>query len=171
MINLKNKILIDKEEYENLINLAYKDPLTKIYNRTGMFKLIKEKIKETSQVTLWLVDIKNLHNVNKQYGHESGDTLIKFISTLLRKDNSVRWGGDEFLILCIDNNLESSTIEKRSKEIDAKVKNELPNFNSGIHWGISEGYISKNNIEEDLNELIKKAEEHMNSKKQTEIRL
>jgi len=54
--------------------------------------------------TFGLLDINNLHALNRDHGYEAGDNLIKLVSEELKKvytDSLLyRIGGDEFAILC-----------------------------------------------------------------------
>ena len=58
-----------------------------------------------------LPDIDQLNDVNKAYGYLAGDRVLREISTVLRRmirpsDILARWGGDEFLIVLPDADLE-----------------------------------------------------------------
>jgi len=103
----ENKIL--KEEIESL----QKDFLTGTYNRNFLDKVLNEEYKVKLNncknwfYNVYLVDLNNLHTINRQNGYEAGDKYIKesikYIKEIFDKENAsyriYRIGGDEFLII------------------------------------------------------------------------
>ncbi|UFT99664.1 GGDEF domain-containing protein [Radiobacillus kanasensis] len=98
----------EKKEYENqLLNLAYYDDLTNVYNRRGFTQALKEEIEKAKAhnqfLAVMFLDGDNFKLVNDTYGHEYGDRLLKMMAHRLvqhSKTNLVaRIGGDEFAIL------------------------------------------------------------------------
>ena len=62
-----------------------------------------------------LLDIDNFKSVNDTYGHDVGDyvlqTMAKTLRTHIRITDIIgRWGGEEFLIICNNTNLDNSKI-------------------------------------------------------------
>lgn len=60
-----------------------------------------------------LVDIDKFKSVNDLYGHLTGDIVLTAISGVLqhgvrKTDIPGRWGGEEFLIICPNSNLEGA---------------------------------------------------------------
>ncbi|PVY79188.1 diguanylate cyclase (GGDEF)-like protein [Tamilnaduibacter salinus] len=52
-----------------------------------------------------LIDLDNFKRINDAYGHPAGDSVIVALADMLRReardvDMAVRWGGDEFLVIC-----------------------------------------------------------------------
>lgn len=91
-----------------------KDSLTGLYSRVYFIKICKKKLMEISQtmqpIAFILLDIDNFKNVNDEYGHLSGDYVLKNLGLILKKtlrksDIICRWGGEEFIILLADSNL------------------------------------------------------------------
>lgn len=97
----------------------YRDPLTGLYNRTRFEddrKMI-ESSTESVQYTVYSIDGNNLKFVNDTYGHEEGDTLLRYIANSMAeisKDNAYHTGGDEFILLFIN---EYHTTEQADKVI------------------------------------------------------
>lgn len=94
-----------------LENYAYIDLLTRILNRRGIDKVIKElklnSDKNNQKYAILVIDIDHFKQVNDQYGHLEGDKiLIKIASYLSRKvhpnDILGRWGGEEFIIITLN---------------------------------------------------------------------
>ncbi|NPA03645.1 MAG: GGDEF domain-containing protein [Epsilonproteobacteria bacterium] len=89
------------------------DKLTKLYNRFKFYKIAEQELARTLRydhpLSLMLIDIDNFNQINKQYGYDVGDEVLKEFANLLRKevrkfDYLFRWGGDEFLILTPETN-------------------------------------------------------------------
>ena len=88
--------------------LAVTDPLTQLYNRRHFETLIENEFATTarykSPASCLMIDVDFFKQVNDQYGHRVGDTVLKeiaqIIKSCLRKvDTVARWGGEEFVVL------------------------------------------------------------------------
>jgi diguanylate cyclase len=93
---------------EQLDELAYVDPVTRLPNRHAANAQIKRMIdrvgKGSEGFALMLLDLDNFKIVNDTLGHPIGDELLKALAVRLteqlpRGDMTFRYGGDEFLIL------------------------------------------------------------------------
>jgi diguanylate cyclase len=113
-----------------MIQKAAKDELTGALNRNSL-KPIFESQYELSLATdttfvLAMCDLDHFKLVNDTYGHIAGDRLLKeFVSiikeTLRDSDIVVRYGGEEFIILLPNSNLDNA--KKRLEEIRIKFQN------------------------------------------------
>jgi diguanylate cyclase len=132
-----------EEAKEELTILSSTDYLTKLNNRKEIDSLLKlnEEIYVNSKdaFSLILLDIDDFKMVNDTYGHLVGDDVLINISNILskftRKTDSVgRWGGEEFIIICPNTNLEeaSNLAEKLRDKISKyqfhKVGNKTASF-------------------------------------------
>ncbi|MGH9715905.1 MAG: GGDEF domain-containing protein [Candidatus Acidiferrales bacterium] len=97
---------------ENLTNEVYKlaalDQLTGLYNRRSGEQRLAEEIsramRHSRPLTVLLIDIDGLKQINDQMGHAAGDLMLKSFSERLQRairgsDLAVRLGGDEFMVL------------------------------------------------------------------------
>lgn len=90
-----------------LIRKAEHDPLTGLLNR-GAFNDLKDLLKDGFMpIVLAVVDVDMFKEVNDQYGHETGDQVLKNVADLLKTsfrsgDYVIRLGGDEFVVLLTD---------------------------------------------------------------------
>jgi len=104
------------EAEERLAFLATRDPLTQFYNRNylheAMISFLK-KAREDIPCALLCIDLDDFKIVNDAAGHAAGDRLLLNISALLKdstrlEDVIVRFGGDEFIILLSDTDMEQA---------------------------------------------------------------
>ncbi len=94
--------------YEQTVNMAQTDSLTKLYNH-GYFQDCLSKELENAKLiskplSLLLVDIDNFKNYNDTLGHQSGDKILKQLGAILQEssrklDYVCRYGGEEFAII------------------------------------------------------------------------
>jgi len=97
---------------QSLTNEVYKlaalDQLTGLYNRrSGEQRLAEEisrAVRHERPLTVLLIDLDGLKQINDKLGHPAGDLVLKGFSERLQKairgsDLAVRLGGDEFMVL------------------------------------------------------------------------
>jgi diguanylate cyclase (GGDEF)-like protein len=93
---------------EEVYKLAALDALTGLYNRRSGEQRLAEEISRSQRhggpLTILMLDLNGLKDVNDELGHAAGDELIKRFAERLNKairgsDLAVRLGGDEFLVL------------------------------------------------------------------------
>ncbi len=91
-----------------LISQALHDPLTGIRNRSYFNRIIElEELRARrlgSSIGFIMVDIDKFKTVNDNYGHHTGDNVLREIAKILenalrKTDTVLRYGGDEFLII------------------------------------------------------------------------
>ena len=109
-----------------LIKISRTDQLTKISNRLYLDEILQNQYyrfyRDTQLCSIILIDIDHFKSVNDNYGHIIGDTVLKEFATLLKssmRDGDVlgRWGGEEFLIILPDTNLNKAiTLANQLKE-------------------------------------------------------
>ncbi|MBI9091680.1 MAG: diguanylate cyclase [Desulfobacterium sp.] len=108
----QKKLVDDKMRLEDALTLlkdvAFKDPLTGLWNRRAMLERLGEEtsrcLRQHQCFCLIICDIDYFKNVNDTFGHNGGDALLQSIATLIKgnvraEDMVSRWGGEEFLIL------------------------------------------------------------------------
>lgn len=106
-----------KRMEEKLKKLSTKDNLTGFYNRRKFKEIIRieiERVKRYNQpLSIIMFDIDHFKKVNDKYGHGAGDSVLKAIADIVRNnirkiDYLFRWGGEEFLILSSETQLDKA---------------------------------------------------------------
>ena len=104
-----------KLELKNLREEAKTDMLTGLLNRRGFEDAIAppmaEAQEEIAPLTLIIADIDRFKRINDNYGHLTGDNVLKLISKLLQKhikgkDIAGRFGGEEFIMVLPETKLD-----------------------------------------------------------------
>jgi diguanylate cyclase (GGDEF)-like protein len=86
---------------------AQRDALTSLYNRTYLNEILAEQFdldRATQPMTLIFIDIDKFKSINDAFGHQSGDAILVSVSQAIQSaarssDTTVRFGGDEFVVL------------------------------------------------------------------------
>ena len=157
-------------EAENLY-LSQTDVVTTLKNRTFVEALL-DKADKCLLCQTWIImgDVNGLKLINDTFGHQEGDRLLRMIGEILRKccsanDIPARWGGDEFIILIKDN--QADYVDNLIWDIKNACSN-VKGFPTPI--SISWGRANKDNLNADMNAVIKLAEERMYRNKLLESR-
>lgn len=99
------------ERTEELKDLAFRDPLTGIYNYRYLEECLEMEIHRADRYgtafTLFMLDLDHFKRFNDSYGHQVGDEVLKLFaetvrSTLRESDILFRYGGEEFTVLLPD---------------------------------------------------------------------
>ena len=165
----RTKELADKNKKLN--EISFIDQLTGLHNRHFLYQTIEKDIsrvnryyqqktftldnlKEKKEVNLSnkeqdlifiLVDLDHFKQVNDQYGHSVGDSVLVEMKNLITKtfresDYFIRWGGEEFLIVTryVDRNIINIMVERFRKAV--ANHNFTLNENSSIKCTCSIGF-------------------------------
>ncbi len=107
-----------REANQQLEVLSTTDQLTGVANRHRFADFIAKELPRVeryhSALSLILADVDHFKSINDSLGHDAGDrVLIAFAQLFVDKcrgcDLVVRWGGEEFLVLCPQSDLEAAT--------------------------------------------------------------
>ena len=153
--------------------LAERDPLTGLYNRSKLDKLIDYCVNETGQrrrqqdcnlITIAVfIDMNHFKEVNDQFGHREGDKVLRdaaiLFRTLLRYDDYIfRIGGDEFLILI--NIRENNTVDIVLDRLHSRLPKLSREF-AETHHGLTFAYGIAQGNTGNLEDVMHRADEAM----------
>lgn len=100
LVQSENELMEAKQALESLV---YYDDLTGIYSRRWLNTRFGDG-NRSKDATFYMIDIDDFKSVNDEYGHASGDLLLKRIGEVLRKKTdklgcAMRLGGEEFAVI------------------------------------------------------------------------
>jgi len=138
--------------------LISKDYLTNLFNRRYFYEIIENFIqlskRNKTPISLCMIDIDNFKNINDQYGHSVGDIVLKTfadeVKEIIRQsDILVRFGGEEFLLLLPNTNIDNAEI------LANKICTHFNKSSNEVHFTVSIGiseYKNNNSIDNLINE-------------------
>jgi diguanylate cyclase (GGDEF)-like protein len=105
------------QEILKLNAFAHIDPLTQLINRRKFIELFNnEQLRRqriSSDYCLLMYDLDDFKQINDKKGHDIGDIVLQHVSktvflSIRKTDILCRFGGEEFLIMLIDTDLEKA---------------------------------------------------------------
>ncbi|MEH6799807.1 MAG: GGDEF domain-containing protein [Pseudomonadales bacterium] len=115
--NLQSEIKRREALEEELKRQATTDPLTGLFNRRQyemLFNRERERCnRQQKHISLCVVDLDHFKRINDKYGHDVGDLALRhsadlFSRTLRQSDVVGRFGGEEFVLILPDTDLEQA---------------------------------------------------------------
>ncbi|XMB86507.1 diguanylate cyclase [Mycoplasmatota bacterium WC44] len=145
------------------------DSLTNVLNRrAGLHSLmncIPYNNNRVDKVCVCFLDVNGLKEVNDIIGHDAGDELLVTVTKVLKEsicpeDYIVRLGGDEFLVIFVDKELEDSEViwENIYSKFDFINENEDRHYMISVSHGIAE---YNKTYKDFVDQFIKSADEKM----------
>ena len=141
-VRVKN-IDAEKKKQLELQYLAERDPLTGLYNKNTVAKLVEEHLlagKNQKSSAFFIIDVDDFKEINDRLGHVFGDAVLcelgeKLVSIFRSNDLVGRIGGDEFIVFMKDVSTVQKAEEKAAEICKAfHVTYQGPN---GEEWSIS----------------------------------
>ncbi|MGD9676834.1 MAG: diguanylate cyclase [Vulcanibacillus sp.] len=141
--------------------LIVTDTLTNAYNRKKFYEIIEAEIKRKDRyennITLIMYDIDRFKKINDEFGHNSGDIVLKELTKLVKgnireTDYLFRWGGEEFIIILFQTKLSEAV------EVAEKLRRIIENFHFSVEglnkvtvsFGVAE-YRSEQSVDDLVN--------------------
>ena len=113
------------------------DPLTAVYNRRGLGKHLAASASAAARhrrpLALAVIDVDRFKQINDTHGHPGGDAVLTEIAAIMRRtiraeDIFGRWGGEEFLAILHDTDIDSAiALGERLRSALEAHEIELPN--------------------------------------------
>ncbi len=163
-----NRIIRERNLRAQLQSLSTRDPITELYNRRYFDGKIEEECERAARqgypLYLMIIDLDNFKQVNDEYGHQTGDYLLKALADVLRNstrnhvDIICRYGGDEFAVI-----IPHATEEQVNAIAERMRNNYLRIDNKGTTLSIGVSCLAEKcrATRKDINALIKRADDAM----------
>ena len=162
---LYNKNLELQKMNEELKRLSSTDQLTKLFNRRKMHEELDKEYKRASRYknpfSIIMFDIDFFKKINDTFGHQAGDAVLSELSHLVKKiiratDVASRWGGEEFLILCPETNLNQASI------LAEKIRSNVENYNFPVDKTVTVSIgVSEFRKDSSIENIIEQADERL----------
>lgn len=112
---------------EKITEISETDDMLGIYNRSKFFKTLNSEIyrcrRYNHNLSVIMIDVDHFKEINDNYGHLVGDKILLKLSKIIENEIRIidlfaRYGGDEFMILSPETNLEEAVnLAKRLKNV------------------------------------------------------
>ncbi|NLB28853.1 MAG: diguanylate cyclase [Clostridiales bacterium] len=165
----------DTEHFvKQLEEAAYTDTLTGLYNRRHFAEIATPFIDRAKRsgipYYIMIADLDFFKKINDEHGHLAGDAVLRHTAAIMKStvrsyDIVSRWGGEEFIFLITDSNMEDVTalaeriryaIEHTECEYEGKK----------LHTTVSFGIAQSGDEDVDMTELILRADRALYISKQ-----
>lgn len=185
VVKLQEEVAVDREQLlrlssdlaianEGLQMLVRTDVLTSLPNRRAALERMEQEWsvsqRSNRNFTCMMVDVDHFKAVNDCYGHPVGDVVLKQVADVLRRsartqDMVCRFGGEEFLVICPDTDIEEATLcaERLRQNILSIV---VPSGEDVIRVTVSIGVAEKADHMSSLDEVLSLSDQHLYAAKQ-----
>ena len=166
-IALADRMKITQEKKLRAEKEAQTDILTGLQNRRAYYEISSREyqrlLRYHRDFSVIMVDIDDFKEINDNYGHHEGDSVLKSIAFIIKEnirenDYAFRLGGDEFLILLPETN------EEKAYHLAERMRSEIENIklqSTTYTYRISSSFGISQFIENDVNleAVAKRADE------------
>ena len=148
---------------EKLEEMAHVDSLTGAYNRRYFYeitdKLLSFTKREKKPLSIAMIDIDKFKDVNDTYGHDVGDEVLKVLvneikNNIRESDVFVRYGGEEFILLLPNTDLEHALVITQKLRIIIESTRKV----DGLRFTVSIGVAAFVDSKDDIESLVKKSD-------------
>ncbi len=153
--------------------LAQEDNLTGLANRNQFViafeNSVKMSIQKKRKISLLLIDLNGLKQINQVHGHRSGDLVISTFASLLSQcihftDQVFRYGGDQFTVIL--NQTEDTSITELVKHICTVLDNNIIMREFDIDCAIGRADVKDH---DDFNSLVERTEQSLKIVKNVQL--
>ena len=147
---------------EKFRHIAIHDKVTGAFSRHMFYEVFEKMVhkirRNESTMAVIMADVDDFKSINDRHGHFTGDKVLKhltevFVRNIRHSDYVARWGGEEFMILLNDINMENG--KKVAEKLRGAVETEdFPKVGRvTCSFGICEVNCENANVEEILNDV------------------
>ncbi len=168
VIALRSQNVVQRELLQRTRE-AETDSLTQTYNirflNRWMRTVFRKHARQNDPCSFIFVDCDDLKRVNDNYGHNAGDQALIYLANILSKnirgeDHLVRYGGDEFIVVCPQTNMEQCTAAAR-RIVGVLAENPFLYEGTQVNFRISVGVASWPDHGDTCSDVIRKADKAM----------
>ncbi|MCX8074479.1 MAG: diguanylate cyclase [Clostridia bacterium] len=135
LLKLKNNmgVFIENTQYQNIIeNAENRDKQTGLYNSLYLYSVARQYLSATENSSFILLCLKNLPEINENYGRNYGNILLIKFTNILKEIISndsihIRYSGTKFLVICP--NTDTKSMHSVVERLLSTVKNEIEYVN------------------------------------------
>ena len=146
---------------------ANTDSLTRLFNRRKGWEMIEYEIARSERyqrpLSIIMMDIDHFKTINDMHGHLAGDRVLRAMAKVAREairsiDSLIRWGGEEFIVLLPDTDLEAALpVAERLREAIEGMRINIPDEELSIT--VSLGVARKDENSLDLETLVARVDQ------------
>lgn len=154
-------------EAASRLRQANTDSLTKLFNRRKGWEMIEYEIARSDRyqrpLSIIMLDIDHFKTINDTHGHPAGDRVLRALAKVAREtirttDSLIRWGGEEFIVLLPDTDLEAALpVAERLREAIAGMR--IMISDKEVNITISLGVARKDENTLDLETLVARVDQ------------
>ncbi|MGX4642824.1 DUF484 family protein [Massilia sp. SYSU DXS3249] len=129
---------------EMLKYMGLTDPLTGVYNRRYIDRRLVEEVararRQGYRISVMFIDVDHFKAVNDRVGHQAGDDVLREVAARIKmelrvSDALARFGGEEFVVLLIDADLDAAAMV--AERIRVGVAGKPVDLADGAGMGVS----------------------------------
>ncbi len=163
-------ITASKASEEEIRNLAFFDPLTKLPNRRllqdRLQQAIASRTRSGKEAAILFIDLDNFKSLNDTLGHDIGDVLLaqvaeRLVTCVREGDTVARLGGDEFVMMLEDLSEDTLEAAEQTEAVGNKILTTLSQpyaLGTHVHNSTPSIGITLFNNNKSIEELMKQAD-------------
>jgi diguanylate cyclase (GGDEF)-like protein/PAS domain S-box-containing protein len=131
VLEIETDITQRKHDEQEILNLAFFDPLTGLPNRRLLLDRLRHALASCKRIglagALLFLDLDNFKSLNDTLGHDKGDLLLQQVAQRLmtrvprESDTVARHGGDEFVIALEDLSANQQEAAAQAERVAEKI--------------------------------------------------